>query len=274
MFPAIKNIEAILGLCGASMAGEASAFYFRQLRLLFDCGFYHRRFLSAQHIILSHGHIDHCGALFSLLGRSNLTGEKALSVYIPNEIYHDILALKSLYEKMNQVAWNWRPLPIYDGCVLDISPQLSLFCYKASHDADAFSFGIQEKKKRLRACYAHNTAGELQAMSRQGIEINEEFLRPLLFYSGDSDAEIFTRKEIFAYENLLMECTFLHPEHKVCAQQWRHLHLDDFLTQINKFQAKNLVLTHFSARYSPRQIADAVNTLRLASSGNVNIYAL
>lgn len=268
------GLKNLFDLRAGSVAGEMTSLFFRQLHLLFDCGFYHSDFLSARHVFLSHGHIDHCGGLFLLLGRNNLTGAKPFSVYIPQEIYADIMSLKAVYEKMNNVEWKWQAYPVCGGSGLDLNSGLYVHCYAAAHGGGALSYGIMEKKKRLKSCYSGKSPEELRLLAGDGLCLNEKFLHPLLFYSGDTGPEIFDNREIFDYENVVMECTFLAPEQRPDAAKWRHLHIDDFLRHVHKFKSTNLVLTHFSARYNGAQINAAVEKLRLAAPVGLNIQAL
>lgn len=268
------DLKGLFGLRAGSVAGEMTSLFFRQLHLLFDCGFYHSDFLSAHHVFLSHGHIDHCGGLFLLLGRNNLTGAKPFSVYIPQGIYADIMSLKSIYEKMNNVVWKWLPYPVCGGSCLDLSSRLSVYCYAASHGGGALSYGIREKKKRLKSCYSGKSPEELRRLAMDGLCLNEELLHSLLFYSGDTGSDIFDNEEIFDYENVVMECTFVSPEQRADAVKWHHLHIDDFLLHVHKFRSKNLVLTHFSARYNREQINAAVTKLRLAAPDGLKIQVV
>jgi ribonuclease Z len=270
----LTGLKDFFDLRAGSVAGEMTSLFLRQLHLLFDCGLYHSDFLSARHVFLSHGHIDHCGGLFLLLGRNNLTGAKPFSVYIPQEIYADIMSLKSIYEKMNNVVWKWLPYSVCGGSQLELNSRLSVFCYDASHGSGALSYGIREKKKRLKSCYSGKSPEELRQLAGEGLCLNEELLNPLLFYSGDTGPEIFDNQEMFDYENVVMECTFVSPEQRADAAKWRHLHIDDFLINVHKFKSKNLILTHFSARYNKEQINEAVEKVRTVAPAGLNIQAL
>ena len=57
---------------------------------------------------------------------------------------------------------------------------------------------------------------------------------------------------------LLLECSFLLPEDKDRAREYAHIHLDDILERAHLFENEAIVLTHFSQRYRPEEIRQAL----------------
>jgi ribonuclease Z len=96
---------------------------------------------------------------------------------------------------------------------------------------------------------------------------------PLLAYPGDCGPAIFeAAPEIFSARVLLIECSFLLPEDRDRARVYEHLHLDDFLERAGAFQNEVIVLTHFSQRYRPEEIREALRALPEALARRVTAF--
>ena len=74
---------------------------------------------------------------------------------------------------------------------------------------------------------------------------------------------------------LLLECSFLFPEDRDRAREYAHIHLDDILARVERFENEAVVLTHFSQRYSPEEIREALRAIpQLAEEGFASILVL
>ena len=60
---------------------------------------------------------------------------------------------------------------------------------------------------------------------------------------------------------LLLECSFVLPEDVARAREYAHIHLEDILARADRFQNEALVLTHFSQRYRPEEIREALRRI-------------
>ena len=68
---------------------------------------------------------------------------------------------------------------------------------------------------------------------------------------------------------LLLECSFLLPEDRDRATLYQHIHLDDVVSRADLFHNEAVVLTHFSARYRPAEIRDALRAIPEPLAGRV-----
>ncbi|MGH9398988.1 MAG: MBL fold metallo-hydrolase, partial [Thermoanaerobaculia bacterium] len=68
---------------------------------------------------------------------------------------------------------------------------------------------------------------------------------------------------------LLLECSFLMPEDRERAAVYEHIHLEDVVSRAGLFENEAVVLTHFSARYSPGQIREALRSIPEPLAGRV-----
>jgi ribonuclease Z len=68
---------------------------------------------------------------------------------------------------------------------------------------------------------------------------------------------------------LLIECSFVAPEDRDRAREYAHMHLDDIAERAALFENEAIVLTHFSLRYRPEEIFEALDGLPQAIADRV-----
>jgi len=66
-----------------------------------------------------------------------------------------------------------------------------------------------------------------------------------------------------------LECSFLLPEDRERAREYAHIHVDDLVERAALFRNEAVVLTHFSQRYRPDEIRDALRALPEPLAGRV-----
>jgi len=89
--------------------------------------------------------------------------------------------------------------------------------------------------------------------------VTEEYRRPLLFYTGDTDRGILeTNEALYRAEVLMIECSFLVDGHQERAARYRHIHFDDIAGFAERFENQLVILTHFSRRYGRAEIRDEI----------------
>ena len=76
------------------------------------------------------------------------------------------------------------------------------------------------------------------------MQVDEEYRRSILFYTGDTDRGILEQNEaIFRSEVLMIECSFIAEGHQERAAKYRHIHFDDIAEFAERFQNDLVVLT-------------------------------
>jgi ribonuclease Z len=100
------------------------------------------------------------------------------------------------------------------------------------------------------------------ALKIRGAEVTRREEIPLLAYPGDCSPEIFeAAPELFRARVLLVECSFLGEDDRDRARKYDHIHLDDIIERASLFENEAIVLTHFSMRYRPDEILEALRGL-------------
>jgi ribonuclease Z len=95
--------------------------------------------------------------------------------------------------------------------------------------------------------------GELR---RQGTLIDEAQQVPVLSFTGDTRVEVLERTpELQRTECLVIESSFLDElVPSADARQMGHIHLDELIARAELLPPHDVVLSHFSARYSAADV--------------------
>src|SRR5258706_11376643 len=95
---------------GISVGGVYTSLAVPELGILFDAGASPRSSCAIDTILLSHGHVDHVGALPALLGIRALSGKtKPPRVIMPVEIVGDLMAALAALSKLQRFALQIEP---------------------------------------------------------------------------------------------------------------------------------------------------------------------
>ena len=130
------------------------------------------------------------------------------------------------------------------------------------HRVPTVGYLFSEVKHKLRDEYTSFPGDEIAKLRAGGTEVTRREEVPLLAYPGDCGVEIFdAAPELFAARVLLLECSFLFPEDRDRAREYAHIHIDDLIARAELFQNQVVVLTHFSQRYRPEEIREALRAL-------------
>jgi len=263
----------VYGLKTLSIAGDYSFYYFQSWKILMDCGLFHPCYSDLRSIILTHAHMDHFGALFQILSRNDFLHRPPLKVYGPGWIYPVFERLRTSYEFLNDSSgWNAEWISFEDDQEIELGNRRVLRVRKVDHRQPAYCLQIFERRTCLKDELRGLPSEKIKSLRKEGHPVQREILHPLLCYSGDSNRSILSYEELDTFETLLLECTFLQDGFEERAFRYGHIHFQDILNQIKRFEhTKNLILTHFSARTTPQQFQQAFSKLRERLPASVNL---
>ena len=215
-------------------------------------------------IFVTHLHGDHCIGILGLLQTMTMQNRtETLEIFGPKGVDEFIYAnIKVLNFGLSFPIM----ISIVDeGKVLD-TKHYSIFACKASHSILAFSYCFEEKAKPGR--FNLEKAKELgipegnlwnKLQNGEEIEVNGKIIRPnqvlgekrpgkKIGISGDTMPTKELEKFFESCDYLVFDSTFLD-ELKEKATETRHSTSKQAATLAKNAKVKNLVLTHFSARY-------------------------
>ncbi|MDH5415868.1 MAG: ribonuclease Z [Nitrosopumilus sp.] len=215
-------------------------------------------------MFVTHLHGDHCVGILGLLQTMSMQNRtEALEIFGPNGIEEFIAAnIKVLNFGL---SFPILITNIKEGKVFE-DKKFSIYACKANHSVTAFSYLFEEKDKpgRFNLDEAKKIGipeGELWKKLQNGnqIEINGKIIKPeqvlgekrsgkKIGISGDTMPTKELEKFFENCDYLVFDATFLDGE-KQRAQDTCHSTAKQAATIAKSAKVKNLVLTHFSARY-------------------------
>jgi len=254
-------------ILGYSVAGEESVIVVPELDVVFDIGRCPREALRVNHVLLSHGHMDHAAGIayyFSQRDFQGITGGVAL-------VSHSIVEpLEKLMKAVAAVEGHPSPykfIGMSDGDDYEIRRGLIARAFSTHHIVNSLGFSLIEVRHKLKDQFAGESGPELVELKKSGVEITRRVEIPLVTYLGDtakanySDLPFVRNAKV-----LLIECTFFDPEHVSRARAGRHLHVSDLPDVLKGMNNESIVLTHVTRRTS---IAEARKILKKTLPGDI-----
>lgn len=244
---------------GRSRAGHETFFRIRDLGIALDVGRCPDLVVPMPHLFITHTHLDHAAGIPFYAGQRRLQKLEGGTIYVPAEVTEDVRALLAIQEKLTGAAFEVEVAGVAVGDEIRFSRNHVARAYDAPHRVAARAWEIVEIRHHLRPELASLDPQEIARRHREGMVVDEEYRVPILFYTGDTDRGILEKCDAaFKAEVLMIECSFIAEGHQERAAKYRHIHLDDIADFAERFENELIVLTHFSRRYSPAGIHDAV----------------
>jgi ribonuclease Z len=245
---------------GRSRAGHETWFRIRELGIALDIGRGPDQIVHMPHVFVSHAHLDHCAGVPWFAGQRHLQGMDRARVYVPQESEADFRELLTVYERLTGGHFDEIELVgVAVGQELRVGRKLLVRGHAATHRVAARAYEFLEVRHRLKSEFADIAGEELGRLRHEGITIEEQYLWPILFYTGDTDRGILEQNDaLYRAEVLMIECSFAADGHQERAARYRHIHVDDLADFAERFENQLIVLTHFSRRYSRDEIRDHI----------------
>ena len=244
-----------LEIIGYSVAGEETVVAMPQLDVCFDIGKAPDQIISINHILLTHGHMDHAAGIAYYLSHRKFCGMPAGTILAPENLLQPIRDIIK--------AWGWldgNKIPVNlvgvkPGDEYQIKQNLFARVFPTKHSKGSVGFSVIEKRKKLKPEYTGLTGPQIVELKKQGIEIDYPLEIPIVSYLGDTQYVDFSQLKYIAESKFLIaECTFYEDEHSGRAEAGRHMHIDEFTTLLKNLQNEHIVVTHTTLRTPMREI--------------------
>ena len=113
----------------------------------------------------------------------------------------------------------------------------------------ALGFAAIDVRQKLRQEYQNLTGPQLVELKNRGVEITRRVEIPLVAYCGDSASGDYLDLDFVRNSKiLLLECTFVEPDHLERARAGGHLHVSDLPALIPRLNNERILLIHLSRR--------------------------
>ena len=248
---------------GISVGGVYTSLAVPELGLLFDAGASPRSLAATDTILLSHGHVDHIGALPALLGIRALHGKtKPPRIIMPAEIVEDLRAALAALTKLQRWPLDIDAIGMNPGDEVALRPDLLVRAVRTFHPVPSLGYVVVRRVAKLRPELVGLAGPEIAARRRAGEDINTYEERLELAYATDTLVSVLDHSpELLKAKVLVVEATFLDARKSLeAARAGCHIHLDEIIERADKFENEHVVLMHFSQLYRPDEIAGLLDT--------------
>ena len=253
----IDNLEIV----GYSVAGEETVVAMPQLDVCFDIGKAPDQIIPINHILLTHGHMDHAAGLAYYLSHRNFCGMSPGTILAPQNLLEPI---KEIIDAWGRLDGNKVPailVGVKAGDEYQIKPNLIARVFPTKHSKGSVGFSVIEKRKKLKPEYNNLTGPQIVELKKEGIEIDYPLEIPIVSYIGDTQYVDFSQLKYIAESKILIaECTFYEVEHSGRAEAGKHMHIDEFTTLLKNLQNEHIVITHTTLRTPMHEIRKILKT--------------
>ena len=175
------------------VAGIESCCYVDAVNVAFDLGCLIDRVVNISHVFITHGHIDHVGALMAHAARRALNKQKPAQYFVPaNLAPHLKSILKATAAMQGDAPFPVCIVPLQAFDEVHISPKYVARAVPTMHRVPSLGYIVYEKKNRLKPEYRLLPDQEIAALKRSGHVVTILELTPEIAYTGDTTIEAFT----------------------------------------------------------------------------------
>jgi ribonuclease Z len=247
---------------GVSIAGHESFYKLPGFRTLLEFGRAPDDVVGYSNVCVTHGHLDHIAGLAHFASRRRLADLPVARVFVPAAVAAPLAQWIQACETLEQIQYRIELVPAEPGDRVRLRSDLEMTVLPGRHRVPTVGYLFSEVKQKLRDEFSGMAGAEIARLRAEGAVVTRREEIPLLAYPGDCGADIFDAvPQLFAARVLLLECSFLWPEDRARALEYAHIHLDDLVARAGLFENEAVVLTHFSQRYRPDEIREALRSI-------------
>ena len=275
---------------GKSQGGKETAIIIEELSIVFDMGYQPEKIEAIQNVLISHGHCDHIGCLHFCHANRKLQNIKLPWMVVMPQCY--MAPFKVFATAMSSMGCGGYPkafaecqfldekdstvtIKPYDKLVIDkfieseqckdlpLIHKSNYFvtAHEMKHKITSYGYIITEKRQKLKKEYLSLKGPEIKKLKSEGIEIQETINLPLIAFTGDTNIHaVLDCPDFLMSEILIMECTHFDDTIEN-AESHGHIHFQQIVENIDKFQNKWIILCHLSQKY--RKIEDIAEYLEV-----------
>ncbi|MCK6478070.1 MAG: MBL fold metallo-hydrolase [Phycisphaerales bacterium] len=234
---------------GISIAGEITCLQIPELDLGFDIGSCPRALLSSKYLAISHGHMDHIGALAYYCSQRKFQGMGTAKIVCDARIESDIRGMMAGFVNLERQKTPYEIIALQPEGQVEIKNNMFLRGFPTEHTCPSFGYSVYERRTKLKPEFAEYPQEKLKELKDRGVEITRTLTIPLIAYLGDTQpGPHLIREDVRKAQIVICECTFFEPDHKDRAKIGMHMHVDDVAEWLRVLECDALILIHVSRR--------------------------
>lgn len=247
-------------LLAHSVGGLETCHLFPRLKLAFDIGRCPEEVLNCRTILFTHAHMDHMGGVAYHAATRALRNLPPPRYVVPPHCVQDFERLFEVWRALDRSDMRHETIPLAPGEEYVLPNGYRARPFRSPHSAPCQGYALWSRREKLLDEF-HGLAGEeLARLKRQGTPVTRTVEQPEVAFCGDTLIEVVEREEaVRTARLLLLECTFVDDKISVAeARSKGHVHLYEIAERAELFRNEAILLTHFSARHSARDIERAL----------------
>ncbi|MHC4497763.1 MAG: MBL fold metallo-hydrolase [Planctomycetota bacterium] len=244
-----------LEVIGYSVAAEETVVAMPQLDVCFDIGKAPDQIIPINHILLTHGHMDHAAGIAYYLSHRNFCGQSPGTILAPENLLGPMREIIDAWGRLDGNTIPANLVGVQAGDEYQIKPNLFARVFPTKHSKGSVGYSVIEKRKKIKAEYAQLTGPQIVELKKQGIEIDYPLEIPIVTYLGDTQYVDFSQlKYIVDSKILIAECTFYETDHSGRAEAGKHMHINEFAELMERLNNEHIIITHTTQRTPIREI--------------------
>src|SRR5438128_2597885 len=254
--PILTHQHAGLTIEGYSRAAVQSYWRIPELKIGFDLGAQPWDFMGTPTWLVTHTHLDHVAALPVYVARRRMMRMEPPTIYLPAEAVEDVRRLLLVMQRLDRGRMICQLHGVNPGDEIELARDHVVTAFPTTHTIPSLGYVVWERRFKLKEEY-HGLAGDkIRDLRLSGVAVTREVRTPLLAYTGDTNpGGIDDYPPVFEAKILITELSFIRPNHRrEKIHKFGHMHLDDFIERVDRFQNELIVCAHFSTRYHPQEV--------------------
>ena len=260
-----------LELTGTSVSGLGTCLMVPELKLVLDIGVCLKEATRFRDVLVTHTHVDHMAGAVSHAAVRDLKGNKTSRFFAYKPVAEALVKVMELWREV-QGEFKYEVVSMELGKEYPMGRGRSVMAFETFHRLTSAGFVVYESRTKLKAEYVGLEGAEIGRLRKSGVEVTDTIKTPVLAYTGDTTVEALADPCLAGVKTLVTEATFMPDKTVAFARERGHTHLDEFAAAAP--DCEEIVLTHFSARYSEKDVADAVAALPEGLKDRVRVHTV
>ena len=193
-----------LDIIGYSVAGEETVVAMPQLDVCFDVGRAPDQMISINHVLLTHGHMDHAAGIAYYLSHRKFSGQRPGTVLAPANLLAPMRKIISAWGKLDGNEIPSQLIGVTPGDEYQVKPNLFVKVFPTKHSRGSVGYTVIERRKKLKPEYLNLAGPQLVELKAEGITIDYPLEFPIVTYLGDTQYVDFSRLDYIANSRILI----------------------------------------------------------------------
>jgi len=239
-----------------SLAGFYTCIQLPDFKIALDMGICPRSSLNKQHVFFTHSHGDHIAGVVRHCSSREMLGLPPPTYFIGKEDIDNFNSFMNSARKLCRSRMPYEVQSMSPGDSVDVRKNLRVRSYRSIHRVPCQGYIVSSIKQKLRPELAVCSREELISRRKAGEVLTFDIETPLVSYTGDTTIDLFHREtQLQEVKILVTEVTFFDDNvNQKSAKDRGHMHIDDIAENSHLFPQENIVLMHFSSRYSTAKV--------------------